>query len=66
MLLVLITKTFGNKRSRKPKVQLIMDNPENLAKLGTQETIRSQTKQKNQTQKTKKIKTPKTGSEPKR
>ena len=44
MLSVLITKTFGNKRSRKAKGQSRMDNTEILSKLGTQEIGRSQRK----------------------
>jgi hypothetical protein len=47
MLSVLITKTFGNKRSRKPKGQSRMDNTEILSKLGTQEIGRSQRKKSN-------------------
>ena len=37
---------MGNKRKRKPKGQLRMENPEKLAALGTQDTKRRKTKQK--------------------
>ena len=44
----------NNKRLKNPKKQSRMDNPEKLAKPGTQNTGRRQTKHKNTTEKTKK------------
>ena len=44
---------FGNKRSRKLKGQLRMDNPEKLPTLGTQDTGRRQQQQKPQHRKLK-------------
>jgi hypothetical protein len=41
---------ISNKRSRKPKGQSRMDNPETPATVGTQDTGRRQTKHKNTTQ----------------
>ena len=44
-------ETLVNKRQRKPKEQSKTDNPETLPILGTQDTGRRQTKQKNKTNK---------------